>query len=477
MVFHSSIFVFYFLPAVLFFYYCIGRKHALVRKVIILLASYFFYAWFNAWFVLLLLIGTAANFAVAPLIAETHPKRKLFITISVISNVGILVFFKYYAFFQCNLNSLMALMGGQTSFILRIIVPAGVSFYTFRILSYNIDVYRGQSVPERSLLDFACYVAFFPQLLSGPIQRYGTTDIKSGQLRTFSEQIKSPDCSIDRVAFGAALFIVGFAKKVLLANSVADVADAVFAASAPLPVDAWYGALGYSLQLYVDFSAYSEMAIGLGSILGFACPRNFNAPYCSGSITEFWRRWHISLSSWFRDYLYIPLGGDRSSNLTTYCNLSIVFFLCGLWHGANWTFIAWGLYHGAFLLCERALGKKPLYTILPKPIQVACTFLIVTGGWILFRADSVSHALNLLAGMLGFSKASAGSSLLAAELYTREHVLAMAACTLMVFQPVQAIDWAKRLNVPKMVLLILLFCVSLMTMFTQSFSPFLYFQF
>jgi len=477
MTFTSHIFVFYFLPLLLVLYYLVPQKFALARNVLLILFSYVFYAWLNPWFAILLFCVTAINYALSVIMFRSDNKLKLpIIVISVILNLSILGFFKYFVFFEENLNYVAGILGAGALPILKVAWPIGVSFYTFKILSYMVDVYRG--VPQaRCFFDFACYVSFFPQILSGPIQRYGTIDSRVQEVPTFAEQLVSRRHSVEKFSFGTALFILGFAKKILLANVVAGLADAVFAAEAPGSLDAWFGAAAYTFQLYFDFSAYSEMAIGLGLILGFECPRNFNAPYLADSISDFWRRWHISLSSWFRDYLYIPLGGNRKGTERSYFNLVIVFLLCGLWHGANWTFVVWGTYHGVLLVLERFFGRKTIYHALPRQVQVLFTFLLIMTGWVFFRSATISDAWQYLTVMFVPSKAQGSSVLLSAEIYTRGSILTMLICAVLAFQPLQAFDWARTITWPKILILIVLFCVSLMVMFTQSFSSFLYFQF
>ena len=478
MTFTSHIFVFYFLPFLLALYYFLPRKFVMPRNVFLILVSYVFYAWLNPWFAVLLFCVSSINYLLSILMARSNGNRwKLpIMVISIAVNLSILGFFKYLVFFQENLNHIAGIFGAEALPVLKIVWPIGVSFYTFKILSYMMDVYRGVP-PARSYFDFACYVSFFPQILSGPIQRYGTIDARSQQVPTFAEQLISRNYSLEKFSYGAAMFILGFAKKILLANVVAGVADAVFAAEAPGCLDAWFGAAAYTFQLYFDFSAYSEMSIGLGLMLGFECPRNFNAPYLADSITDFWRRWHISLSSWFRDYLYIPLGGNRKGAGRSYLNLVVVFLLCGLWHGANWTFVIWGAYHGLLLVIERFGGRKTLYHTLPGQVQVLFTFLLIMIGWVFFRSATISDAWRYLTVMFTFSDAQGGSVLLGAEIYTQGSILIMAVCAGLAFQPLQAFDWARTITWPKAIILIVLFCVSLMTMFTQSFSSFLYFQF
>jgi len=478
MAFTSHIFIFYFLPLLLVLYYLLPRKFILLRNVFLILVSYVFYAWLNPWFAVLLFCVSSINYLLSIIMARLHGNRlKLPIMVIFLAlNLGVLGFFKYLVFFQENLNHVAGIFGAEALPVLKVVWPIGVSFYTFKILSYMVDVYRGLP-PARSFFDFACYICFFPQILSGPIQRYGIIDAKSQPVPTFAEQLVCRTHSLDKFSYGAALFILGFAKKILLANVVAKVADAVFAADSPGSLDAWFGVAAYTFQLYFDFSAYSEMAIGLGLMLGFECPRNFNAPYLAGSITDFWRRWHISLSSWFRDYLYIPLGGNRKGAGRSYINLVVVFLLCGLWHGANWTFVVWGTYHGILLVLERFGGRKTLYHTLPRQVQILFTFLLIMVGWVFFRSATISDAWQYLIIMFIPSKAQGGSVLLSSEIYTQGSVMTMVICAVLAFQPLQAFDWARTITWPKALVLIILFCVSIMVMFTQSFSSFLYFQF
>lgn len=479
MAFTSHIFVFYFLPVFLLFYYVVPGRSVVPRKVLLLAAGYIFYAWLTPWFGVLLFCTTVVNYVLSRYIAGAEVKRTrvLLTACAVAIDLGVLGFFKYTGFFLNNLNGVLAFFGAGALPVLRLALPVGISFYTFRIISSIVDAYRGRWPSGRSLLDFACYVSFFPQLLSGPIQRYGSIDLKVERTPTFADQLAAREHTLDKFSRGVALFMLGFAKKILLANVVGQVADAVFAAESPGALDAWFGALAYTFQLYFDFSAYSEMAIGLGLMLGFECPRNFDAPYRAESFSHFWRKWHISLSSWLRDYLYIALGGNRRGLGRTYMNLMVVFLLCGLWHGAGWTFVIWGAYHGVWLVMERVLGKRTFYSGLPKPVQVFLTFALITLGWVFFRAGSLSHAGRLLAIMFTAASARGGSTVLSALIYTRGHLITMALCALLVFQPVQGIDWTRRLNWPKALVLVVLFLVSLMTMSTQSFRSFLYFQF
>jgi alginate O-acetyltransferase complex protein AlgI len=499
MAFSSHIFLFYFLPGLLLLYYALPGRLLAARNLLLLTAGYVFYAWASPWFAALLFGLTVVNYVLSRLIAGCHvhacvdmpdastrtclrerrhgTRYGLLLTGGAIAvDLIVLGLFKYTGFFEHIVNSLTAWIGGNALPVLSIVLPVGISFYTFKIVGYLVDTYRGLP-PARSLLDFACYVSFLPQLLSGPIQRYGTVDSKSEPVPAFADQLVTREHTLDKFSWGVALFMLGFAKKILLANAVAQVADAVFAAESPSTLDAWFGALAYTFQLYFDFSAYSEMAIGLGLMLGFECPRNFDAPYRADSFGDFWRRWHISLSSWLRDYLYIPLGGNRAGAGRTYVNLMIVFLLCGLWHGAGWTFIVWGAWHGFWLVVERAFGRKPFYAALPASARVLVTLFLITVGWVIFRATTLSEAWRLLTLMFVPTAAQGGSTLLSAVIYTRGHFIAMALCAMLVFQPVQGFDWTSRLDWSRVLVLAGLFALSLMTLFAQSFRSFLYFQF
>lgn len=465
MVFSSHIFLFYFLPIVLLIYYLFPYK----RNFFLLCASYVFYGWSNPWFICLMLTATAINYVCGNVIATSSDERKrsLALTTAVVASLSLLGFFKYFMFMENNLNGLLSLLGLGQIPILRVTLPVGISFFIFQSMTYAIDLYRRESPPARSFFDFACFVALFPQLIAGPIVRYNTV----------AEQLVIRDHTLNKFSSGASLFMLGFSKKILLANMIGPVADSVFAAEAPYAIDAWFGIVAYAFQIYFDFSAYSDMAVGLGRMIGFEFPRNFNSPYLSDSITDFWRRWHISLSTFLRDYLYIPLGGNRRSNRRTYMNLAIVMLLGGLWHGANWTFVIWGAYHGALLAFERWRGKHSVYFRLPRPLQVAVTFVLVLFSWVLFRSATLSDAIGYFGSMFGLGGTQAGSALLSAELYTQGNFLLMGVCALIAFQPVQAFDWVERLTWPKTVLLLALFCLAIATMFVQAFNPFLYFQF
>jgi alginate O-acetyltransferase complex protein AlgI len=466
MVFTSQIFIFYFLPLVLAVYYTLPRG----RNFFLLCASYVFYGWWNPWFIFLMLFATALNYAGGYVIAHSQmnsPRRKFALVFSVAASLSTLGFFKYFVFMQDNVNAVLSLFGGPALTVLQVTLPVGISFYIFQSMTYAIDVYRGDAPPARSFFDFACFVALFPQLVAGPIVRYNT----------IADQLVFRKHSLEQFSSGTALFILGCAKKILLANMVAGAADAAFGAEAPGVLDAWFGVTAYAFQIYFDFSAYSDMAIGLGRMIGFEFLRNFDSPYLSTSITDFWRRWHISLSTFLRDYLYIPLGGNRRGARRTYVNLAIVMLLGGLWHGANWTFVAWGAYHGILLAFERWRGKDSVYSRLPRPARIAATFVLVLFSWVLFRSPTIGDAAHYIGAMLGLAGTNAVTPLLAGELYSQGHLTVMAICAFIAFQPVQAYDLAREITWPKALAYTCVFVATMAAMFTQAFNPFLYFQF
>ncbi len=467
MVFTSHIFLFYFLPLALLGYYLLPFPF---RNGFLTVASYVFYGWWMPWFVLLMMTSTVVDYFCARVIASdgNRPRQRFAALLtSLIVNLGLLAFFKYYMFAAENLNRLLELLGSGTFHVFEVALPIGISFYTFQTMSYTIDVYRGVAPPVKSFSDFSCFVSLFPQLIAGPIVRYNSVAV----------QLASREHTRSKFASGAALFILGFSKKILLANPMGEIADAAFSAELLIPADAWFGIVAYAFQIYFDFAGYSDMAIGLGRMLGFEFPRNFNAPYLADSITDFWRRWHISLSTFLRDYLYIPLGGNRKSPARTYINLAIVMLLGGLWHGANWVFLAWGLYHGLLLGLERILGRRSVYMMIPRTLRVAMTFVLVLFSWVLFRSATIAEAGAYFAAMFGIADIKTSSLLLAAELYTPSHWLVASACCVLLIQPAQAFDWVRYLSWPKVLVLLPLFLAAIAQMFNQAFNPFLYFQF
>lgn len=461
MVFTSHIFLFYFLPLILLIYYLIPRG----RNIQLLIASYIFYGWWEPWFALLMFAATAVTYWCGLVIARSESAllRRAALIASIISSLSILAFFKYFVFFQINLNYLLEFSGAQPFTVMQIVLPLGISFYTFQAISYTVDLYRHEAPPARSFLDFACYKALFPQLVAGPIVRY----------QTIADQMVVRSHNAERFASGAILFMLGFSKKILLANEVAHMADAAFAARELSAVDAWVGVIAYAFQIYFDFSAYSDMALGLGRMFGFELPINFNDPYKSASITEFWRRWHISLSTFLRDYLYIPLGGNRKGRVRTYVNLLIVMLLGGLWHGANWTFVAWGAFHGLLLAMERALGE---HRPGPRFLWVTFTFVLVLLSWVLFRSLDIHAALEYYAAMLNLRDSQA-APLVSALMYSPAQILAFTLCVVFTLLRTQALHWARQVSIGHAAAAFAVFLISVQTMWFQAFNPFLYFQF
>ncbi|CAN5191442.1 MBOAT family protein [soil metagenome] len=390
MVFSSETFLFLFLPLFLALYYA-TPKHA--RNYTILIGSYAFYAWWRIDFVVLLFLKTVWTFIFGILI-EKHqgtPKAKLYCGIGIAGCLAVLGVFKYLNFFIDSFAVLLGTTPADLGVYWRLILPIGISFFIFQAISYLIDVYRKDVAATRNFVDFAAFVALFPQLIAGPILRF----------KDLEQQFAHRRHTLELFSEGLTRFLIGLAKKVLLADAVAPLADAVFSQANPTMQESWLGAGAYMLQLYFDFSGYSDMAIGLCMMLGFRFIENFNMPYLSRSITEFWRRWHISLSSWLRDYLYIPLGGNRHGAVRTYGNLILVMMLGGLWHGANWTFALWGLWHGGWLAAERLFRLDR--TTAERWYAWPATLLIVLVGWVMFRAVDVGNAADIYAGMLGLN--------------------------------------------------------------------------
>jgi alginate O-acetyltransferase complex protein AlgI len=393
MVFSSPIFLFLFLPVVLAFCALPGLK---LRNGLLLLFSVIFYAWGEVVFVFLMLGSTLMNHFLGQWVdRETEPaRRKWAVGVAVALNIGTLAFFKYANFVVGNLNVVLGFFHLGAVHMDPVRLPIGISFFTFHALSYVIDIYRRKWAAAKNPCDVALYIFFFPQLIAGPILRW------SG----IAPQLARRVVTRDGFAEGVRRFVGGLAKKMIIANVVAVPTDKIFALTPQelTPALAWLAVLCYTLQIYFDFSGYSDMAVGLGKMFGFEFMENFNFPYVSQSIKEFWRRWHISLSSWFRDYLYISLGGNRCSERRNHLNLVIVFFLCGLWHGASWTFVIWGLYHGVFLVLERTRFGGWVGA-MPRPLRHGYALLVVMVGWVLFRAGSFGQALDFLGNLIGIT--------------------------------------------------------------------------
>ncbi len=404
----SGAFLLLFLPVFLALFHALPGP---ARRWWLLAASIMFYAWWRLDFLALLAaIAAAAWLAgalIAPRRARSRAGARAILAAGIVLCLGALAWFKYAGFAATGLNALVGALGAfggkglQPLPLLRVALPVGISFSTFKAISYMVDVYRGAVAPAGSAGDVVLYVFLFPQVISGPIDRFPA----------LAPQLRAGARSWEAFGRGAGRFMLGVCKKVLVADLVAPLADASFALARPALADAWLGSAAYTVQLYYDFSGYSDMAIGLGLMMGLSFGENFRAPYLSAGITEFWKRWHISLSSWLRDYLYIPLGGSRRGRARTLLNLALVMVIGGLWHGAALTFLAWGAWHGALLVIERVRGQKALVQRLPRPLGVALTMLLVNAGWVLFRAPGMAAAAAMFAGMVGLNGAGMSEAL------------------------------------------------------------------
>lgn len=476
MVFSSTLFLFYFLPAFLLLYYAVPVR---AKNAVALLASVGFYAWGGLNFLALFLASVVVNFVLIRFMDATPErwKQRIYLLISIGLNVGMLFYFKYANFFLDQASAVGSYFGGPALSWEKIVLPIGISFFTFEKLTYTIDVYRGVNKPLKSFWDFLLYIMLFPKMIAGPIVRFHEI---AGQLPAEGRRVFD---TADQKLAGLFRFVLGLAKKVLIANVLGEQADAIFkldpaTLSAPY---AWLGALAYTFQIYFDFSGYSDMAIGLGRMMGFQFPENFNNPYVSRSITEFWQRWHITLGRWMRDYLYIPLGGNRVKPGRLYVNLATVFILSGFWHGAAWTFIAWGAYHGLFLVLDRLFLLR-LYQRIGV-LSVVPTFGITIMGWVLFRAET-------LTGALAFGRAMLGGGV-AAELphLTREFWFTLGLATVVVFAAAQprierwelrtlaAGHFSLRGTCGLTLVTVLLLLLSVSYIVGSSFNPFIYFRF
>lgn len=465
MVFSSVTFVFGFLALTLAGCYLFAPDR---RNVWLLLMSVFFYAWGEPIFVVFILISIVINYGMGLVTASQDGAfcRKLSLTAAILFNLGVLVYFKYSAFFASVLSEATGLDLSGTVLVSSVPMPIGISFFTFQILSYQIDVFRRNVPVQKNILKLALYIMLFPQMIAGPIVRY--LDVAA--------EIDHRSISLDDVYQGSLRFLLGLSKKVLFANQMAAIADYAYAHIGQSGALSWLGAICYMLQIYYDFSGYSDMAIGMGRMLGFHFLENFNRPYIAQSVQDFWRRWHISLSSWFRDYLYIPLGGNRRGKGRTYFNLLIVFFVTGLWHGASYNFIVWGLFHGAFLCLER-LGMGKALKKLPKVIRHGYTLFVVLIGWILFRADTLSDALRVVATMFDFSRWNASATL---HILTTEHIVFLLCAILLIVLPYDRIKAHIAKKVQNMIYpagILLVSLLAVLYMIGSDFNPFIYFRF
>ena len=481
MIFSSHLFLFYFLPLALLLNYTLPFRYLSLMLTIV---SYVFYGWANPPWVLLMLISSYVDYfcglglvrwsglpaprgAELPILDRDTPRnttQKTLLATSIISNLTILALFKYYDFGASSIAALAKTVGIDLPLpMLHILLPAGVSFYTFQSMSYAIDVYRGDARALRNPIDFQCFVANFPHLIAGPIVRYQTMD----------QQLRARTFTYEKFARGVTFFAIGMSKKILLANPMGYVADHVFAAPAVHCVDAWYGVISYAFQIYFDFSGYSDMAVGLGLMFGFLFVRNFDAPYSSASVTEFWRRWHISLSTWLRDYLYVPLGGNRLGRRRTYVNLMTVMLFGGLWHGASWNFVVWGGMHGTALAVERAMRGRS--GRVPRFAAVALTFGFTSVAWVFFRAETLPAALRMIASLFGAGTAS--STFLRTIVITPYHAMMFVICAIVVWLAPETWTFTQTLTPRRAFTVLAMFAISVAVMWTQIENPFLYFRF
>lgn len=472
MVFSSMLFLWAFLPITLILYYISDLK---LKNIILLLASIVFYSWGEPKYVILMVISVIINYIVGINIGKSNSiyNAKSNLIFGIIINLGILGYFKYFNFFVENINFIFK---GNVFFAKEIILPIGISFYTFQIMSYIVDVYRdkilGRDTSQKNIFSLALYISLFPQLIAGPIVKYHDVE----------NQIKDRSISIIDRSYGIKRFIYGLGKKVIIANSMAKIADNIFA----IQIDqmgtfvAWSGIICYTLQIYFDFSGYSDMAIGLGRMFGFKFLENFNYPYTSISIQDFWRRWHISLSTWFKEYLYIPLGGSKKGQKRTYINLIIVFFATGIWHGASWNFIVWGLFHGFFIVIERLKLKN----ILKKSKFISHVYVVIVFmlGWVFFRANNLSYALKYISKMFVFK---AGSNIYNLKMFWDIETVTLGIIGILLSGIVQVlypkitkmVFEEKIVNIFELLLLIMIFTISILNISSGTYNPFIYFRF
>ena len=471
MVFSSITFLFRFIPIFMILYFVTPRR---MRNIILFLGSLFFYAWGEPIYVLLMLFSTLSDYVHGRLIGACRSRRvaRGLLISSIVINLGMLGFFKYSDFLIGTVNQLL----GSNLPLLKLPLPIGISFYTFQTMSYTIDCYRGEAKVQKNLLDFGVFVTMFPQLIAGPIVKY----------RDVQDRLHERKADITAISYGCRRFVTGLAKKVLLANNLGLLWTEISGGNmgGTTVLGAWMGALAYAFQIYFDFSGYSDMAIGMGAILGFHFPENFNYPYISASITEFWRRWHISLSSWFREYVYIPLGGNRRGMPRQLLNILIVWMLTGIWHGAGWNFLLWGLWFALWLILEKLVLGRVL-KVLPSMVGRLYTWLVVLVSWVFFAIESGNGAMNYLYVMFGQGAAGLYDS---ATLFTLLEYR-----VLLLFAALAATPLAHRLSeaffrstgsgvvavrrVAEKLVLSLLLLASIAYIVEASYNPFLYFRF
>lgn len=479
MLFSSTTFLFVFLPVVLAVYFICPKKF---RNVVLLISSLLFYAWGEPRYILVMLATILVNYILALVCASCKEKgkdkgEKAAVIGTIVFSIGMLAFFKYSNFFLTNFNGSIGKLAGVSLPLLKVALPLGISFYTFQTLSYTIDVYRGEVKPQKNILNLATYVCLFPQLIAGPIVRY----------QTVAKELEERQESVSQFGEGVRRFVVGLGKKVLLANTAGSVFDAIGAMGDSQVSVAlyWLASIAFTFQIYFDFSGYSDMAIGLGKMFGFTFLKNFNYPYISKSITEFWRRWHISLSTWFKDYIYIPLGGNRKGKVRTYLNLFLVWLLTGFWHGAAWNFILWGLYFFVLLMIEKA-GLKKLLEKAPSFISHCYALFFINFSWVIFSYDSMDTLGMVCKRMFGFGGIPFWNSTSTYYLLSYLAVFLIMAIAATPF-PKKCVAWiGERLpERGKTVLGIVAECAGLLVVLflatsclaSDAFNPFLYFRF
>ena len=480
MVFSSTLFIFFFLPTLLLGYYLTPAK---LKNLYLTLASLFFYFWGAPSFLLLFIFSSLVDYLISILMLKFEfdkGRMKKLLIISIVWNVGLLGYFKYFNFFILQFGTLMADLGLTAPRFAKVILPIGISFFTFHKISYVVDVYRKVSKPVTNFIDYLLYISFLPQLIAGPIVRY----------HEIESYIKARKISVDDIYAGLVRFIIGLSKKILIADPMAQVADHAFSLKSDVLTFeySWLGIICYSVQIYFDFSGYSDMAIGLARIFGFKFPENFNKPYLAQSFTDFWKRWHISLSRWMKDYLYIPMGGSRTSTLKTYRNLCTVFLLSGLWHGANWTFIFWGIYHGTFLVMDRVFLENFLNKV-PKFFRVSFTYIFVLFGWVLFRSDSIGHSYTYYSALLDISNQGIQKFIPRASVISDHGIFTLVIGLIVIFvfearffsqfklsQSIHS-NYPRASFVLYNLMLFVFFLLSVMMIESANYSPFIYFQF
>jgi len=468
LVFSSLIFIFVFLPLVLAVYYISPRK---IRNLVFFIASLIFYAWGEPIYISIMLFSTVFDYFNGLFIDKYRENKKitkLVLVNSLVVNLGILCFFKYYGFIVNNINNFF----NMSIKAIELPLPLGISFYTFQTLSYTIDVYLGKVKPQKNIISFGTYIAMFPQLVAGPIVRYSDVAL----------ELENRNESFKLFGEGAELFITGLSKKVLLANNIGILWDSIKVTpiSELSVLSAWLGIIAFTFQIYFDFSGYSDMAIGLGKMFGFNLMKNFDYPYISKSVTEFWRRWHISLGSWFREYVYIPLGGNREGRVKQYRNLFIVWFLTGLWHGANWNFILWGLYYCGFLIIEKTFLQKWLKD---KPVFIShiYTILVIIVGWVFFEFEDIDKGISFIKTMFGFGNNLLYDGKAIYYLYTNALLfIVLAICSTPIIgsrikRLKDSLKFRGNIIIPIIFMVLLFICTAYLV--DESYNPFLYFRF